>query len=425
MSNAYAIGAVTAVIRSLLQSAMGDGDLTTALGGAVPVSVGAPDQIKTDSQDTLPPQLNLFLYHVEPNAAWRNRDLPSRDDRGGRTSNPMLALDLHYLLTAYGIGAGSAFHPELVLGHAALMLHEVPVLTRPTIEAVLEALPDGPLVEQFQKSRLKDQIEMIKITPQPMSLDEMSKLWSALQSHYRPSLGYHVSVVLIESDRPARTPMPVLQRVFTAVPSLVPPFPGLDAVVPPNDQPSVRAGEKLKLEGHDLSGTTVSVVLQPVRGGDIQIVPPDTATAAEVVITMPALPAGIYNAAIEVTKSGVLHTTNALPFALAPKMRVLDGSIDATFADGPQNSLIVTIADVTPVVQPGQRATLVIGHHETTMTVEGIVPQPALKFTYAEAAKPPTGIHYVRLRVDGVESLLIRRDPPPPAFDDTQKLTIP
>ena len=45
-----------------------------------------------------------------------------------------------------------------------------------------------------------------------MSSDEMSKLWSAIQSHYRPSAAYHVSVVLIEGNGPRVSPLPVLSR---------------------------------------------------------------------------------------------------------------------------------------------------------------------------------------------------------------------
>ena len=46
--------------------------------------------------------LNFFLYQVTPNLGWRNADLPSRENGGSRTTYPPLALDLHYLLTAYG-----------------------------------------------------------------------------------------------------------------------------------------------------------------------------------------------------------------------------------------------------------------------------------------------------------------------------------
>ena len=53
----------------------------------------------------------------------------------------------------------------------------------------------------------------IRITPEPLTVDEMSKLWSSFQKEYRMSTAYQASVVLIESDRRARAPLPVLTRV--------------------------------------------------------------------------------------------------------------------------------------------------------------------------------------------------------------------
>ena len=94
MSSPLAIGAVSAVLRNLLdnglieQVALG----TTREDGPCT----APDTIKLDNPDD-PPQLNVFLYQATPNAALRNQSLPSRAPNGTRLTNPPLALDLHYL----------------------------------------------------------------------------------------------------------------------------------------------------------------------------------------------------------------------------------------------------------------------------------------------------------------------------------------
>ena len=52
----------------------------------------------------------------------------------------------------------------------------------------------------------------VTITQEPMDTEEMSRLWSAIQAHYRPTASYVVSVVLIEARSPSRTPLPVLSR---------------------------------------------------------------------------------------------------------------------------------------------------------------------------------------------------------------------
>jgi hypothetical protein len=81
-----------------------------------------------------PPCLNLFLYQVTPNTALRNTALPSVNAAGNRIARPPLALDLHYLLTAYG---SDDLQAEVLLGYGMQVFHENPVLSRATVRGVL------------------------------------------------------------------------------------------------------------------------------------------------------------------------------------------------------------------------------------------------------------------------------------------------
>ncbi len=81
------------------------------------------------------PTVNVFLYQVTPNVAWRNADLPTRRRSGQPLRRPRAALDLHYLLTFYG--EESKLEPERLLGSVVRQLHERPVLTRKLIERTL------------------------------------------------------------------------------------------------------------------------------------------------------------------------------------------------------------------------------------------------------------------------------------------------
>ena len=137
MGNALAIAAVTAVLKDLLNNGLIDHNVTGAVGGNVTVSALPPDRVFAPGTQE-GNQLNLFLYQVAPNIGWRNVGLPSRDERGERLSNPPLALDLHYLLTAYG---AEDLHAELLLGYAMQLLHETPVLTRKSIRTALQPSP--------------------------------------------------------------------------------------------------------------------------------------------------------------------------------------------------------------------------------------------------------------------------------------------
>src|SRR5262249_21332193 len=152
---------------------------------------------------------------------------------------------------------------------------------------------------------LADQIERVRITPQPLSLDELSKLWMMFQTGYRISAGYQVSVVLIESTRPSRTPLPVLtrgkdDRGVTAQADLIPPFPTILDVKLPAQQVSVRLGDELTIVGHHLDGDSVAVRFTSLRLATPRT-EPATGTADQVEVTVPNdpadLPAGFYTLA--------------------------------------------------------------------------------------------------------------------------------
>jgi hypothetical protein len=189
--------------------------------------------------------------------------LPSRNSRGELTENPPLALNLHYMLTAY---SSKDLYSEILLGYAMQLLHEMPVLTResilmalkPSVTVSEETQPVFPAeLRNLNASDLIDQIENIRITPNYLSIDEMSKLWSALQSKYRPTVAYLVSVVLIQSQKPKRSPLPVLKvgpdnRGIISQATTTTPFPALIEVKPPNRQASAKPGDALILLGRNL-----------------------------------------------------------------------------------------------------------------------------------------------------------------------------
>ena len=178
MSSHEAIAAVTETLRLYLFE---------RLGGAA-CTAKPPDVAREGDGD----QLNLFLYHLARDAAWANMDLPS-ETKPGEAGRPPLALELSYLLTAYGSG-DSDVKAQVTLGRAMRLLHDHPLLGREEIQQASDAanLP----------ARLHEQIERIRITHEPLSGDELSRLWTSFQTGYRISTAYKAAVVLIDS-RPA------------------------------------------------------------------------------------------------------------------------------------------------------------------------------------------------------------------------------
>src|SRR5262245_45952495 len=212
MTSALAIAGVTQVLRDLLNDGVVDHDVAAAVGAAVSIRALPPDRLQNVATETAP-TLNIFLHRVTPNTGWVNYELPVRSVRGQLLRAPLLALDLHYLLTAFGF---DDLHAEILLGYAMRILHENPVLTRAQIVRALNPAPPAtggfpPALEALDRSGLADQIEQVKITAEYLSTEEMTRIWSAMQTQYRPTTAYQVTVVLIESELPSRTPRPVLR----------------------------------------------------------------------------------------------------------------------------------------------------------------------------------------------------------------------
>ena len=439
MSNALAIAGVSAVLKDLLDSGLIDHQVTDALGAGVTVSSLAPDVVPIDGDDA-EPRLNLFLYQVTPNAAWRNVDLPSRDASGRRVSNPPLALDLHYLLTAYGIAELQA---EVLLGYGMQLLHENPVLSREAIRTALNPSPvSGALLpsvyQALRSADLAEQVEMLKITPSAMNAEEMSRLWSALQAHYRPTAAFQVSVVLIEPQGPAISPLPVLTRGrfvpalqrdegVIVTPGLVPPYPTLDSVLAAaHTTPStLQLGDVLTVRGHHLAGTARAIVLRNDRFGIEQEIPlADSADEATLDFNVPNLPAdlpvGVYQLELRVLRSGeaARRTSNPLPVALAPAITSFP---PIAMTRSAANVLSVRIG-CQPEVRVGQKVALLMDTREAP--AQPFTANTAtLDFEFADAP-PAGGTPLLRLKVDGIESIVVNRGARPPAFFN-HRITLP
>lgn len=436
MSSQLAIGAVSAVLRNLLD----DGLVRAAPAiGAITVTAVAPDSIKLDDPN-FGPQLNLFLYRVSANQGWQNAVLPAYDSNGWRAGNPPLALNLHLLLTAYG---KSDFQAEILLGYAMSLLHEHPVLDRASIRTALDPSPLGPSIlppafQALSTSDLADQLESVTLTLEPMDTEEMSRLWSAIQAHYRPTAAYVVSVVLIEATKPAKDALPVLTvGAFDPVlrremgvqvhPDLLPPLPTLVRADPPLAQPAVRLGETLHLEGFHLNGSSVEVhfahpllatprvrsIATNTNASGIDVTLPSGATADQ------DWPAGFWTVTVDLVQPGetAVRSTNAVAVMLAPNPVVVPAPTITRGADGRVTATVKT----HPLVRPSQSARLALGT-DTALAEPHPTTTGQLTFRFGVI---PDGPQWLRLTVDGAQSLLVSHATVPVSYDATQRVTVP
>ena len=132
MSNSLAIAATTLTLRALLEKEI---PLRDAGLPGLKVTTLPPDLARKNAAD-VGAQLNVFLYQTIANAAWRNQAAPTQT-RPGEVGRPPLALNLHYLLTAYGDDTDDESISHRVLGGAMGVLHDHALLGRDEIRGAL------------------------------------------------------------------------------------------------------------------------------------------------------------------------------------------------------------------------------------------------------------------------------------------------
>lgn len=273
MSTYKAIAAVTTSLRALLEDRMED--------SATKVSL-APPGVELDAFKDVP-RINLYLYRVSENPALKNQEIPGQG-HAAAYGHPPLSLNLHYLLTAYPKNEKTTDAEEtaqLMLGDAMRVLHDFAIFT-PELRRKLIS-PHDPLLHPA----LRDEFERIKVTLEPLSLDELSKIWTSLpQASFRRSVSYEVSVVQIESLIPRRAVKPVESRRIRVV---APRRPEITAVYrkpgtgEPAGDPRTKLADTLVIKGHGFLtpktwvrlGSLEPIVIDPLDDGTIEIAVPD------------------------------------------------------------------------------------------------------------------------------------------------------
>lgn len=300
-------------------------------------------------------------------------------------------------------------HAEALLGLAMFVLHEMPVLTRDAIRAVTVAPPQPPLLSGLQASELADQIEQIKVAPQVMSVEEISKIWSALQSQYRPTAVYKASVVLVESQRSVRPTLPVRTRNLKVIPFERPVIDLLQSqennaapIVP--DQP-ILAGYNLVIDGQRLRGARTRV-----RIDTLEIVPNDSEVAAgRIVIALPAtLQPGLHSVQVNLPVdfgTGLPSDphrgleSNVAAFVLSPQI-----TTPAPIAAARNTTLTLAI---DPQVGRAQRATLLVGSSTISIPARPAAgPSTTATLDFPIPDDFTTGTQLLRVQIDGAESPL-------------------
>jgi hypothetical protein len=140
--------------------------------------------------------VSLFLYRVLPNGTYRAP--AGRLDENGRRFRNQLAVDMHFILTAWG---GSASLQHTIAGWMMRVLEDSPLLPAGLLNSVL---PDV-----FQPD------ESVEVTLADLSTEDLLHVWETLvQNTYQLSVPYVARNIRIESRLLQAAGQPVQQRTF-------------------------------------------------------------------------------------------------------------------------------------------------------------------------------------------------------------------
>jgi hypothetical protein len=382
--------------------------LPTDMTGIQVTTLRPDSQLPTDV-----PGINIFLYQVTPNTAFRNADLPTRRSDGTLVQRPQLALDLHYLFTFYGNDA--ELEPQRLLGSAASTFHTYPTLSSSEItQALANVQPFNAapfLAPPFNVPPLQPdlalQAERVKITPVTLSLEDLSKLWSVFyQIPFSLTLAYLANVVLIErTDLSPQSGLPVQTTSVTAVP-MSQPVPSR-VTLQSNPTGPIVAGSTVVISGTGLRVSGVNVQF----ANDAALLPPSFVSDTQLIVTLPAnLQAGpqgvqvIQTLALGPTSAAhIVSRSSTVAFVLRPSI------VGAVTGSATAIQFVVS-----PAVGPGQTITLLLN--------EATQPPPLTPAAYLFTLDPLSALatnltipisgviagitYFVRVQIDGAESPL-------------------
>lgn len=381
MADFSGIQAVTTTLRSLLLDRMAEAAALADITTLRPAAPDAPDG----------PWVNLFLYRVTESAQLKNQDLPGMT---GPLSlgHPPLSLDLHYLVTTEGADADDTRAAQRLLGDAMLVFHDHPVIAK-----------DDPILDPG----LQNEVELLKITYDPMSTEALANLWTATTAPIRLGATYTVTVIQLESTRPRTFPKPVLEPPLAGprvdvVPIDRPQIARVGVVRPPATEESpvayVRIGDTLVIHGSSFyPGTRVLLGDVDASGG---VLPTSTAGVMRVTVPdEPSLAPGVQRLQLvrdveigDPPRELPLMRSNVSAFVIVPSITATN---PASGSDGTaltiQGSRLASAAGPTIVIVGDRPFTPEPGATDTSLDVQvtGLVP----------------GTYPVSVRVNGAESI--------------------
>jgi hypothetical protein len=169
------------------------GPLFVGGGGTLQVSLETPDAMRTSSTFGL----SIWLYRIVLDDQLRNS--PPNRIASGLEHGPPLPLRLHYLLTPIVANdtsshSGGPEREQALLGRAIQLFHGHPILRGSDLRDLLSGT-DNELIARME----------------PMTLEEITRVWSSVRQPYHLSVSFEVTCALIDRDAAPTSLAPVVQ----------------------------------------------------------------------------------------------------------------------------------------------------------------------------------------------------------------------
>ncbi len=186
-----ALRSTTMTLVEILQQHLANDPVLSAFfgNGTMLVSANTPQEM-TDNSLT---GLSVWLYRIDRDDQLLNH--PPRRIGFDRVERRNLPLRLHYLITPVANGNQDGTGPPLeqsILGKALQTFHDHPLLSGADLQDDLA----GSGTE-------------IAVRLEPLGLEEITRVWDALEKSYQLCVSYEATVVMVASDAEASLISPV------------------------------------------------------------------------------------------------------------------------------------------------------------------------------------------------------------------------
>lgn len=275
MASFSAIAAVSRTLKTLLRDRM----------ATVATITLAPPDITVSGVSGA--RVNLYLMQVIENAALKNQEIPGKGHPAAY-GHPPLSLDLRYLMTTHSANEetiDSDINAQNILGDAMRVFND---FGNKIDQLKITNSAVGTIGHPILEADLANEFERIKVVLHPATLDDITKVWSAVSgTNFRRSVIYEITVVQIETPAARVSPKPVENRRINMTLRKRPEI--LDAYLTPLmltdfvGERRVHVGEEITIVSQGAMaeklyvrlGTLDPIRVSPTGDGRIKIVIPD------------------------------------------------------------------------------------------------------------------------------------------------------